>query len=169
MDERTVEGADPMSEELAQRLRELQEVVAPEEIAELWVFPPLPEVEASSEFLLFTRFDEGEARRLYSARVPPAPNGNGAGKGSPAGGPSGVPAGTSENGAGPHPREDGSQEVVEHGSVPASRVPRLVQGFLRRLDEDEEPLHLVIDGSPGRWSELVPVRGNGGDPGPAEA
>lgn len=153
MDERTAEGADAMSDELCRRLLELQEVVSPEEIAELWVFPPLPEVEASSEFVLFTRFDEGQARRLYSARVRPSPNGYGAG------------AHARENGDGPPAEANGEQEVVEHGSVPASRVPRLVQGFLRRLEEDEDPLHVVIDGSRGRWSELLPARRNGGEPG----
>jgi FAD/FMN-containing dehydrogenase len=117
--EGSVEGS------VGRRLQLLGSVVPPLEIAELWVFPPLPEVDASAEFFLFTRIQEGNRRALYSARLLPE-------NGSPA-----------------------RQVVEEHGSVPADRLPRLVGRLQRRLGEHHCPLHVVIDGQAGRWQELL--------------
>lgn len=111
---------------VAHRLRSLAETVSPLEIAELWVFPPLAELESSAEFFLFTRFHGGERRVLYSARM------------------------RRENGSGDR------QVVVEHGSVPAHRVPRLVERLQKRLGQNGEgqPFHAVIEGSAARWRAL---------------
>lgn len=122
------------------RLNALGRVVPPPEIAELWVFPPLEEMQSSSEFLLFTRFVDERRRQVYSARMAPL------------------------NG---HPAR---QVVVEHGCVPADRVPRLVGNMQRRLGEARQPVHLVIDGEAERWRALVDdgaagAAGNGADPG----
>ena len=40
---------------LTARLGHLAQRVPPPMIADVWLFPPLPDVESSSEFLLFTR------------------------------------------------------------------------------------------------------------------
>ena len=149
-----------VSQELARRLHEVGRAVSPSEIGELWIFPPLADVEESAEFLLFTRVLAEDRRRLYSARLRrlageeqgrPA-NGNGA---KPAGDGDGAPART--------------HEITEHGSVPADRVSRLVERFRRRLGEGGEPRHLVIDGSRERWPSMLPTRanGNGNGSGPA--
>ena len=153
-----------VSEELVGRLRAVGNAVSPEEIGELWIFPPLPDVEASAEFLLFTCRLEGDRRRVYSARVVRGRNGNGA-----AGG-----AASRANGAGADADGDArggeaGQRITEHGSVPAGRVTRLVDRFRRRLEEESEPRHLVIEGRPERWAALLgqdgeadPAVGNGG-------
>ena len=143
-----------VSQELARRLHEVERAVSPSEIGELWIFPPLADVEESAEFLLFTRVLQEDRRRLYSARLRRI-----------AGGTESEEAG---NGGRPSADGDGSagrrHEITEHGSVPADRVPGLVERFRRRLDDGAEPTHLVIDGSPERWSSLLPaaaVNGNG--------
>lgn len=149
-----------ITQELARRLREVGRAVSPSEIGELWIFPPLADVEESAEFLLFTRVLQEDRRRLYSARLrrladgedPHTADGNGNGGG---------PAAANGDGSGPASRK---HEITEHGSVPADRVPRLVERFRRRVGEGGEPTHLVIDGSPERWSSLLPrfhANGNG--------
>ncbi|MFQ5678179.1 MAG: hypothetical protein ACE5HP_01810 [Gemmatimonadota bacterium] len=117
---------------VAVRLQALARTVPPTEIGELWVFPPLEALEGSAEFFLFTRRVGEERRGLYSARL------------------------EGENGSGER------QVVVEHGSVPADRVPRLVDRLQRRLGEGFRPYHAVIDGSTVRWEELLHTHRNGG-------
>lgn len=121
---------------VAHRLRALARTVSPLEIAELWVFPPLAELESSAEFFLFTRFHGEERRTLYSARL------------------------QRENGSGAR------QVVVEHGSVPADRVPRLVERLQRRLGDEGQPLHAVIEGSAARWKGLFEEAVDGAEGGP---
>lgn len=152
------------SQELARRLREVERAVSPSEIGEVWIFPPLAEVESSAEFLLFTRLVEDERRRLYTARLR-LPVGEEGSDGGPAGNGNGNGASAASNGdAG----GDRRHEIVEHGSVPSERVPRLVERFRRRLGEEDEPAHFVIDGSVERWSSLLPARPvNGNGHGPA--
>ncbi len=82
-------------------------------------------MEDSAEFFLFTRFLEGGSRGLYSARLVPA------------------------NGAPAH------QVIVEHGRVPAERVPKLIGQLQRRLGQGAPPRHVVIDGERGRWENLL--------------
>lgn len=123
------------------RLNGISEAVPHLEIAELWLFPPLTDVEESSEFFLFTRFLDGDARALYSARMVP------------------------ENGAPAH------QVIVEHGHVPAGRVPRLIGQLQRRLGRTAPPRHVVIDGKRQRWEDLLnearaAIDRNGDAPGP---
>lgn len=159
-------SAPDVSEELAGRLRAVGRAVSPDEIGELWIFPPLPDVEASAEFLLFTRLLEEDRRRVYSARVVRGANGDGVGDGGAAGG-NGVPA----DGAPCH--GETGQRITEHGSVPAGRVSRLVDRFRRRLEEEGEPRHLVIEGRRDRWAALVRENGRpagvgGGSSGPRD-
>lgn len=137
MDEDTAQAGHPplADRSVTGRLDALASAVPPLEIAEIWVFPPLAELESSAEFFLFTRFLEGERRLLCSARLQ---------------------------------REDGSparQVVVEHGSVPANRVPRLVERLQRRLGGEGGPVHVLIDGREARWREFLAGGANGVGPG----
>lgn len=121
-----VAAGDPAGDSaLATRLAALEQRVPPPEIADVWLFPPLPDVVSSSEFLLFTRILDAETRALFSARMVP------------------------ENGTPAH------QVIVEHGSAPADRVPRLVSNLQRRLGHDAPARHVEIDGEAERWRELV--------------
>lgn len=52
---RAHEMGETISEETAGRLRVLAGRIPPEELSEVWVFPPLDDVEGSDEFHLFTR------------------------------------------------------------------------------------------------------------------
>ncbi|MFQ5745927.1 MAG: hypothetical protein ACE5HF_01755 [Gemmatimonadota bacterium] len=115
------------SENLALRLRELGRQVSPLEISELWIFPPLADLDEPSEFLLFTRFLEDGSRRLCGARL------------------------AAENGGSRAAIED----VIEFGSVPSGRLPGLVQRFQRRLGDEREPAHFAVDGCPLSWDALV--------------
>ncbi len=110
---------------LAMRLSAVGERVPPPQIADVWLFPPLSDVESSAEFLLFTRIVDSDVRALYSARLVPA------------------------NGQPTH------QIIVEHGRVPADRVPRLVGRLQRRLRQDEPPRHVSIGGRLDDWLTLV--------------
>lgn len=158
-----------LSEELVRRLRSVGRAVTPGEIGELWIFPPLEDVEESAEFLLFTRLSGNGDRRLYSARmgrdVPP--EGEDAGPTGDAGAEAVAPGEAPANGR--------RQRITDHGTIPADRVPRLVERFRRRVEaEGHEPVHVVVDGAPERWRELLPdgavdgdgVHGGGNGAGP---
>lgn len=110
---------------LATRLDEVERHVPAPQIADVWLFPPLPDVVDSSDFLLFTQIVDGDTRTLYSARMVPA------------------------NGSAAH------QVIVEHGSAPADRMSRLVSGLQRRLGQSAPARHVAIDGELARWRSLV--------------
>lgn len=110
---------------LFRRLEHLGTRVPPPLIGDVWLFPPLPEVESSSEFLLFTRILDDGARTLYSARIELA-------NGSPA-----------------------HQVVVEHGRAPADRVINVVSGMQRRLGQPAPARHVPIEGDHERWQALL--------------
>ena len=118
-------GRSDAPESLHARLGQLGREVPPPSIADLWLFPPLPDLESSSEFLLFTRILQGGDRALYSARMVPA---------------NGTPA---------------HQVVVEHGRAPADRVQRLVAGLQRRLGHPPPARHIPIEGDRARWQALL--------------
>ncbi|WP_419942273.1 hypothetical protein [Candidatus Palauibacter sp.] len=107
------------------RLGDLSRRVPPPSIGDIWLFPPLPQLEDSSEFLLFTRILEDGKRALYSARMVPA------------------------NGTSAH------QVVVEHGRAPADRVPSLVARLQRRLRQPTPARHVSIDGDDERWETFL--------------
>jgi len=144
-----------ISQELVGRLRAVGRAVSPEEIGDLWIFPPLSDVEDSSEFLLFTRHREGDRRSVYSARVR-RNEGDEPGSGK-APGTDGRPlqdAGTPDGAGGP--QGAAAQRITHHGTVPGDRVGRLIRRFRRRLgEEDREPVHVTLDGRRDRWSALL--------------
>ncbi len=51
----TLNGRGTIAPETIERLRMLAGSIPPEELSEIWVFPPLPDLEKSEEFVLFTR------------------------------------------------------------------------------------------------------------------
>ena len=164
MDGTAEHGHERLTEEVGRRLLELEGVIPPSEIGELWVFPPLEEPEGSREFVLFTRFGDNGTRRLYSARVPPSQE-----ERRELPGPDGY---TRERDREMANRRNGDgdassgevpeQRITEHGEIPAGRLPGLVQRFRRRLGDDRVPVHVELDGSRERWLELLgPVATNG--------
>jgi hypothetical protein len=142
---------EPASLPVARRLLEVARRVDPGEIGELWIFPPLPEVEASAEFLVFTRYASDGRLRLYTARdAGPARPASG---GEPRSGPREPATGTAE------PETAVGEEVRAHGAVPADRVPRLLERFQRRVGVDHDPVHVRLEGSQVRWRSLVRAAG----------
>jgi hypothetical protein len=149
-----------ISQELVGRLQAVGRAVSPEEIGDLWIFPPLSDVEESSEFLLFTRHRDGDRRSVYSARVR-RDDGEDPGSGAAPG----TSRRPSENGGAPG-GDGGSglvsapQRITHHGTVPRDRVGRLVRRFRRRLgEEDREPVHVTLDGRRDRWTALLGADG----------
>ncbi|MBT8461943.1 MAG: hypothetical protein KJO44_05410 [Gemmatimonadetes bacterium] len=133
--------------EFATRLRDLGQRIAPTEISDVWVFPPLSHLEGSTEFLLFTRFLPDEMRHLCGAEFIEG-NGNG-----------GAANGNGSNGNGTGNGDsavaDRVRRITEYGAVPSHRVSRVVAGFRERLGDHREPFHFEIGGSADNWGELV--------------
>lgn len=158
MIERHEAPADPGLPEAAsapviERLRDVELRVDPAEIGGVWIFPPLPELEESSEFVLLSRYLADGRLRLYTSglRRRSREGDAGAEGAREAGGdPGSGPEGASAPPAGP------DHEVTEHGAVPADRLPRLLERFRRRIDQEADPRHVSIEGSRERWEALVP-------------
>jgi len=132
--------------QVATRLRDLGQRITPTEISDIWVFPPLPHLEGSSEFLLFTRFLPDEMRYLCGVEFTSG-NGNGS---------TTVITNDSGNGSGGHASgSDRVRRITEYGAVPTHRVSRVVDGFRARLGDHREPLHFAIGGCADNWSQLV--------------
>jgi hypothetical protein len=153
--------------DLAVRLRALGHSVSPTEISDLWVFPPLPDLEDSGDFVLFTRVLPDEMRRVCRVEFadPVVTNGNGqqangrngngngvAGNGRAAGNGNGNGTSVAAHG---HDSETPVAHITEYGRVPSKRVQRVVDGFRRRLGDDREPLHIRVDGCPDSWLQAL--------------
>ncbi len=136
--------------DLATRLRALEHSVSPAEISDLWVFPPLPDLEDSGDFVLFTRVLPDEMRRVCRVEFADsvAANGNGHQGNGQNGNGNGV-AGTGNGSETPVAR------ITEYGRVPSKRVQRVVDGFRRRLGDDREPLHIRVDCRPDSWLRML--------------
>lgn len=143
---------DETRREVAIRLRDLGQRIAPAEISDIWVFPPLFHLEGSTEFLLFTRFLPDEMRHLCGVEFT---NGNENGHGKTANGNGHSNGNGNGNGATTPP--DRVRRITEYGAVPSHRVPRVVAGFRARLGEHREPFHFEIGGSADSWMQLVQV------------
>ena len=147
---------DETRREVATRLRDLGQRIAPAEISDIWVFPPLSHLEGSTEFLLFTRFLPDEMRHLCGAEFTTGNgnqktvNGNGIGSTNGNGNGGG-------NGDGAPTTPDRVRRITEYGAVPSHRVSRVVAGFRARLGDHREPFHFEIGGSADNWGQLVQV------------
>ena len=148
--------------DLAIRLQALGHSVSPTEISDLWVFPPLPDLEDSGDFVLFTRVLPDEMRRVcrveFAEAVPTNGNGhqvngrNGNGNGVAGNGQTTDNGNGNGNGHGP---DTPVARITEYGRVPSKRVQRVVDGFRRRLGDDREPLHIRVDGCPDSWLQVL--------------
>lgn len=147
-------STETISELTAARLRRLAGRIPPDELSEVWVFPPLEDIEGSDEFHLFTRRMSEGVFRVCAAEFP----GDG-GKNDAAGGTNGSAAGsaTGSSATTGDGKKAGEPRVTVYGAVPESRVPRLVAGFRDRLGDGREPLYLPIYGSLERWRLAVGV------------
>ena len=134
-----------ISELTARRLRRLAGRIPPDELSEIWVFPPLEDVEGSDEFHLFTRRMSEGVYRVCAAEFPSESE----------------PEKKTEGGSGGpiDGRAAGEPRVTVYGAVPESRVSRLVAGFRDRLGDGREPLYLPIYGSLERWRLAVGIEG----------
>ena len=144
--------------DLAVRLRALEHSVSPAEISDLWVFPPLPDLEDSEDFVLFTRVLPDEMRRVCRAEFAEAVVTNGNGQHVNGRNGNGATGEGHSNGNG-NGNGNGSEfpvaRITEYGRVPSKRVQRVVDGFRRRLGDDREPLHIRVDGCPDSWIRLL--------------
>jgi hypothetical protein len=143
---------DETRREVATRLRDLGQRIAPTEISDIWVFPPLSHLEGSMEFLLFTRYLPDEMRHLCGAEFS-MENGNGNGQAAAGGNGNGA----NGNGNAAPPASDRVRRITEYGAVPSHRVSRVVAGFRERLGDHREPFHFEIGGSADSWGELIHV------------
>jgi len=138
-----------ISELTAGRLRRLAGRIPPDELAEIWVFPPLEDVDGSDEFHLFTRRMSEGVYRVCAAEFPGDAKNGAEANGAAANG------AAAANGSGQVGEAAGEPRVTVYGAVPESRVPRLVAGFRDRLGDGREPLYLPIYGSLERWRLAV--------------
>lgn len=122
---------------LAARLRAIAEDIPASQIAELWVFPPLPNRETTSEFILLNCFDGAGRRRIVTAHVEAQPS---------------------------DPENDEFewiQKLEEHGAAPERWVAGIPDRLLRRLADAGVPEVVEIAGEPERWAEAVANLTNG--------
>lgn len=118
--------------------------VPAEEIDEIWIFPPSRGGEVESVVAVAAAFvpEEPERRRVLTAHLT---------------------ARREEPGKGarrrPRPIEP---TVIEQGIAPADRIARVVDGVMRRLDEELAaltPKKVEIGGKAARWEELIEEMG----------
>ncbi len=124
---------------LAARLRAISESIPASQIAELWVFPPLPNRETTSEFLLLTCYDGAGRRRIVTAHVE-------------------AQSTDPEN-----DEYEWIQKLEEHGAAPEDWVAGIPDRLLRRLADAGVPEVVEIAGEPERWAEAIArlTSGNG--------
>lgn len=149
-------STETISELTAARLRRLAGRIPPDELSEVWVFPPLEDIEGSDEFHLFTRRMSEGVYRVCAAEFPGDSGKEGAAAAA-AGGAANGAANGSASATVVDGKRAGEPRVTVYGAVPESRVPRLVAGFRDRLGDGREPLYLPIFGSLERWRLAVGV------------
>jgi hypothetical protein len=113
-------------------LRELSARIPPERVDRIWLFPPRRLGPADSALAVLSLLDpeDPSGRRVLVT----------------------VLTTTDPVARGPAPDPD----VVEHGSIPADRVERLLRGVLERLkDEREIPRSEIVHGDPALWRAAV--------------
>lgn len=139
-----VRGLDPAAEARAETGEAYRMVLDPLEshlgaasADRLWAFPPRDVRGVPAALIVVSAYaPEAERRRLVTARLVVDP-----------------------------PSQDGTRrrapgfrvEVAEQGEVPRERVPRLLDGVVRRLGEDPgdaSPSAFAIGGDADRWREM---------------
>ncbi|MBI4544417.1 MAG: hypothetical protein HY703_04405 [Gemmatimonadetes bacterium] len=103
---------------------------------QLWIFPPRRVGNAQSALVVIAAFDgRGERRRVFTAHYMLRHDAHG--------------------------NPTIQETVTEHGSAPADRISRLMDGVLRRLDDQDAappPRLANIQGDPRRWAALFDSR-----------
>ncbi len=149
-------------------LQALASALPPDAIDELWIFSPRRVGGAQSTVIVASAF-EARARGPEEADNEAAPEPGDAGTGAPAVAPEEGPdlAGAESDrrriitarftvAGDPRSRLEVRHELAEHGAAPSARVGRVVDGVLRRLeDEPEPPRYARIAGDAARWSALL--------------
>jgi hypothetical protein len=103
-------------------------------IDELYVFPTRRVQGVESTVFVFSIQDHEDRRRVVTAHLRATRNKRG------------------------EPAID--TKLDEHATAPAERLPRVIEGVLKRLSEDfasTPPSHCTIDGNSGRWRQLIDV------------
>ncbi len=111
----------------------------PESIDELWIFPPRPIGPGQSTIVVASVLDpdpESDRRRIFTARFTLVRDRKG--------------------------KAELRQETSEEGAAPAELVARVVDGAVRRLDDEPAPpSYARIAGDPAAWAELRASVGEG--------
>ncbi len=107
-------------------------------IDEIWIFPTRRSGATESTVIVASVFveEDGERRRILTAHH----------------------TARHEQGKGRARKVVAQLSIIEHGVAPADRVGRLVDGVMRRLDEELAalpPRALRIEGEVERWEELI--------------
>ncbi len=112
------------------------------EIDRFWVFSERAVGSARSTLVVLSAYEEsGDRRRVLTARNSPEETAPGNGRGA-------------------------RHRVVEEGIAPADRIGRLVEGVLRRLDDEvpeEDPVLFEIGGNAERWAAALQGLGKQSD------
>lgn len=136
-------ASGPESGHLGAHLRRLAERVETASVDRLWIFPTRRVAGAFSTVIVLAAFDDqDDRRRVLTAHFTVRVDKRG--------------------------RLDTHMVLAEHGAAPADRVGRVVDGVLRRLDEDllATPPHAArIAGDAARWAELADALSTAPPPG----
>ena len=143
-------AGSPDAGHLAAHLEALARHVPVESIDQLWIFPTRRVAGAFSTVIVVSANDDTnpERRRILTAHYTVRVDKRG--------------------------RLSTQELALEHGAAPADRLGRLIDGVLRRLDEEllsEPPNEAAIGGDADRWSALVASLSDpspAGTAGPAE-
>lgn len=102
-------------------------------IDEFWVFPTQRSAGVESTVFVVSFHEEQEMRRVITAHFRTIRNRRG------------------------EPTID--SKLDEHALAPAERIPRVIEGVLKRMDDFSAvaPGHARIDRNPARWAEVIEV------------
>ena len=124
---------DPERERLLHCLNEVARLCEVPTIDEVWVFPTRRAGKAESTVVVVSAFDEVDSRRrVVTAHFSTRP-GNGR-------------------------KVISETKLTEHGIAPADRIGRLIEGVIRRLDEELAslpPRSARIEGDAERWDRFL--------------
>ena len=131
MSEPTRDDRGPgVPEALPRTLDRIRTLLGSEALDTLWIFPPLVKGRKEWGLIVASCFpDQGERRRLFTARYQAERTGKGL---------------------------EVESEISEQGEAPPDRFPRIVEGVVRRSAvELGDPDEVAIEGDPERFRSLM--------------